>query len=243
MKDSQDAYGHAMYDYLHGTGGFEIVERDDGYIDVSGGPPVYFSEYRNWPGHYTEAMKFVTGRVLDIGCGAGRIGLYLQKKGFDVTGIDSSPLAIKTSRERGLRKARLMSITRIGSDLGKFETLLMLGNNFSLLGNFKKARWLLKRFYHMTTQDARIIAESNQYTDTNEKFHLEYHKFNRTRGRRPGEARLRIRYKSYATPWFDFLMATREDLTEIVSGTGWVIDRLINSGTAAYIAIIVKKDP
>ena len=243
MKDSQDAYGHAMYDYLHGSQGYEIVERDDGYIDVSSGPPAYLSEYKNWPRHYKEAMKLVTGRVLDIGCGAGRVSLYLQKKGFDVTGIDSSPLAIKTCRERGLRKARLLSVTRIGSHLGQFETLLMLGNNFSLLGNFKRARWLLKRFRRITTQDARIIAETNQYTDTNEKFHLAYHKFNRKRGRRPGESRLRIRYKRYVTPWFDFLMATREDLIELLSGTGWAIDRLINSDTAAYIAVLVKKEP
>jgi 2-polyprenyl-3-methyl-5-hydroxy-6-metoxy-1,4-benzoquinol methylase len=44
---------------------------------------------------YEEAMQFVKGRVLDVGCGEGRHSLYLQEKWFDVLGIDISPLAIK----------------------------------------------------------------------------------------------------------------------------------------------------
>ena len=42
MKDHQDAFGHELYDYLKSGGEerrmAEIVERDDSYIDVSGGP-------------------------------------------------------------------------------------------------------------------------------------------------------------------------------------------------------------
>jgi 2-polyprenyl-3-methyl-5-hydroxy-6-metoxy-1,4-benzoquinol methylase len=73
-------------------------------------------------------MRFVKGRVLDIGCGAGRVALYLQKKGFDVSGIDVSPLAVKVCKLRGLKKARVLSISNIGAKLGKFDTLLMFGN-------------------------------------------------------------------------------------------------------------------
>lgn len=41
MKDSQDAYGHQMYDYFRGKAVAEIVERDDGYLDVSTGSKYY----------------------------------------------------------------------------------------------------------------------------------------------------------------------------------------------------------
>ena len=138
MRDYQDAYGHEMYDYFEGNGGFEIVERDDGFFDISGGPKGYFSEYEDWPPHHKKAMEYVIGRVLDIGCGAGKHSLYLQKKGFDVLGIDVSPLAIKACKLRGLRKVRVLSITQISSRLGKFQTVLMLGNNFGLFGSFKR---------------------------------------------------------------------------------------------------------
>jgi len=51
LKDHQDAFGHEMHDYLKSNRGrreiIEIVEREDGYFDASGGPEMYFSEYRD----------------------------------------------------------------------------------------------------------------------------------------------------------------------------------------------------
>lgn len=90
MKPEEDAFGQKLWAYYKGNEVFEIVERDDGYIEairMKG----YFSDYENWAPIEQKAMQFVKGRVLDIGCGAGRHSLYLQKKGLDVLGIDISP--------------------------------------------------------------------------------------------------------------------------------------------------------
>ena len=38
-------------------------------------------------------------RTIDLGCGAGNYAIYLAGLGFDVTGVDSSPAAIKIARE------------------------------------------------------------------------------------------------------------------------------------------------
>ena len=132
--------------------------------------------------NYLEGMRYVRDRVLDVGCGAGRHALYLQNKGFDVTGIDISSLAIKVCKLRGLKKAEVLSITQINSKPGKFNTILMAGNNFGLLENPKRAN----------------------------------HKWNRERGRPAG--RIRIRYKKYVTPWFDYLSVSKEELREIKDG-------------------------
>lgn len=35
------------------------------------------------------------GRAIDLGCGEGSNAIYLSQKGFDVTGVDFSPTAIK----------------------------------------------------------------------------------------------------------------------------------------------------
>ena len=104
MKKNQDAYGHEIWEYHKTRQGIEIVERDDGYIDVSPWPIVYFNEYKKWPKQDKIAIKYVKGKVLDVGCGAARHSLYLQGKGHDVLGIDNSPLAIKVCKERGLKK-------------------------------------------------------------------------------------------------------------------------------------------
>lgn len=242
MKDYQDAFGHAIYDYFKGKGGFEIVERDDGFFDVSGGPTVYFREYEDWPLHQKKAMEYVIGQVLDIGCGAGRHSLYLQEKGFDVLGIDVSPLAIEVCKLRGLKKTRTMSITQISSKLGKFDTVLMLGGNFGLFASFKRAKWLLKRLHKITHKGAKIIAESTDPYKTTDPLHLEYHEFNRKRGRMPGQLRIRVRYKKYVTPWFDYLIVSKDEMEEMLTGTGWRVKNFIDSETSVYIAIIEKEN-
>ena len=49
LTKQQDAYGQAMWDYLHHDRGFEIVERDDGLAAVSFGPPAYMAPFKEWP--------------------------------------------------------------------------------------------------------------------------------------------------------------------------------------------------
>lgn len=54
-----------------------------------------------------------SGRLLDIGCGVGSISLELQKKGFDVTGIDFSEVAIEKAKERGV-SAHVVDVDKEG---------------------------------------------------------------------------------------------------------------------------------
>ena len=107
LKPEEDTFGQEMWAYYKGEEASEIVERSDGYFNASpNGPRIYFSEYEDWDLIEKKAMELVKGRVLDIGCGAGRHSLYLQKMGFNVLGIDSSPLAIKVCKLRSLKQAK-----------------------------------------------------------------------------------------------------------------------------------------
>jgi len=238
---NQDAHGRLIYDYFVGRPlGVEIVERDDGFIN-SGAGGAYLSPFEDWPAREKSAIRFAKGRVLDIGCGAGRHSLFLQAKGLEATGVDISPLAIRVCRARGLRDARLMSIDDVGPSLGKFDTILMLGNNFGLFSNKTKARVLLGRFLKMTNRKARIIAESLEiYRPPVDPAHRRYHLTNRRRGRMPGQVKIRIRYRSLATPWFDYLLASKKEMKEILKGTGWRAKRFFSSKGPSYIAIIER---
>jgi len=244
LKDSQDAYGHQLYDFFKGRPAVEVVERDDGLIDPSETLPKYYlSEYKDWNSREKIAARYVRGRVLDVGSGGGRWSLFLQKKGHDVLGIDISPLAVKVCKERGLRNVRVKSISEVDSSLGKFDTILMMGNNFGLFGNPKQARRLLKRFYHTTNPGARIIAESlDIYKPPVDPVHRQYHLRNRRLGRMPGQVRIRIRYLRYASPWFDYLLVSKPEMIGILRGTGWKIKRFITSKKGpAYVGIIEKE--
>lgn len=240
MADHEDAYGHEINDYFRGEDIREIVERDDGFIAASTGPRAYFAEYEDWPDHYKEAMKFVRGRVLDIGCGAGRISLYLQDQGHDVLGIDISPKAIEVCQLRGLKNSQELSITQVSSKLGIFDSIVMLGNNFGLFGNYRRAKWLLRRFHKLTSPQGRIIAESNDPYQTTDPVHLAYHEYNRQRGRMSGQLRLRVRYRKYKNPWFDYLIVSQDEMRDILQGTGWEVRQFIDTEASLYIAVIEK---
>jgi hypothetical protein len=43
LNPMEDAYGQELWAYFNGKASFEIVERDDGFFDVSLGPELYFS--------------------------------------------------------------------------------------------------------------------------------------------------------------------------------------------------------
>jgi SAM-dependent methyltransferase len=240
LRDSQDAYGLELDNYAQGKGNSEIVERDDGYVDASIGPAAYFSASSDWPLHQQKALKLASGRVLDIGCGAGRHALCLQERGLDVLGIDLSPLAVEVCKRRGLRDARVLSVTQVDGKLGVFDTILMLGNNLGLLGGWKRGRWLLRRFHHVTSPQARIIAETMDPYRTTNPDHLAYHQRNRQRGRMGGQVRIRIRTGRRMTPWFDYLFVSKSELEELVRDTGWRVARYFDSPGAGYIAVLEK---
>ncbi len=239
---NRDAFGRMLMDYLLRGEANEVVEREDGFIGASRmGPPTYFAPYEEWRAHEQQAMtRLVPGRVLDVGCGAGRLGLYLQSQGFEVVGIDNSPLAVEVCRMRGVKDARLLSVTQIGSQLGMFANIVMLGNNWGLMGSFQRARWLLRKMHRMTTPEARIIAETNNPYGTEAAYHLAYHAYNRQRGRMSGQLRIRVRYLTSISTWFDYLMVSKEEMAELVQGTGWRIHEILDSEGSNYVAILEK---
>jgi len=239
MKTDKDAFGHALYDYYTNQGGYIILERNDRLIGGALGLSVYFTEYKDWPESNKQAMKYVSGRVLDIGCGAGRHILYLQEKGFDVLGIDSSAMTVKTCLSRGVKNIKQLSINQIDCTLGKFNTILMLGNNFGLFGDFKKAKRLLKKFHEITFDNAKIIVESKDPHKSQLPEHTEYLKSNIQKNRMPGQMRIRGRYKRYQTDWYDYLLVSKNEMQKIIDGSGWEIEKFIDSEDL-YIVILKK---
>jgi SAM-dependent methyltransferase len=241
VKERDDAYGRLVLDHFEGASPIEVVERDDGYVDASTySPGSYFAPLSRWPRAERKAMRLARGRVLDVGCGAGRVALHLQERGHDVVGIDVSPLAVDVARRRGVSDARVLPITRVDRSLGRFDTIVMFGNNFGLFGNPRRARWLLRRFRSLTNEGARILAESVDPYKTDNPHHLAYQERNRRRGRLPGGLRIRIRYQAYATPWFDYLIASPDEMGEIVESAGWHLARVVDEGEYVYVGVIER---
>ncbi len=50
-----------------------------------------------------EVGDLVPGRALDVGCGEGADAIWLAQRGWDVTAVDVSPLAVERARAAGAR--------------------------------------------------------------------------------------------------------------------------------------------
>jgi len=239
-RDHPDVFGQMLIDASAGIDVREIVEREDHFL-VSGLPVSrYLTSYKEWPLVQQKAITLAKGRVLDIGCGAGRHSLYLQENGFDVTGLDISPKAIQLCRERGLKKTVLMSIDRISISLGKFDTILLLENNFGLLENSAKAKRLLGKFYLATSETGRIIAQSSDPYTSQDPDTLDYQKTNRANNRMSGQLKMRLRYRRLISSWFDYLLVSKGEMREILKGTGWKVRRFLEFDHWSYVAVIEK---
>lgn len=243
MNSSEDAYGQQLLAQFHNqTPTAEIIERDDGHIDFGSEAGLYFTEHADWSPVEWAAIALANGKILDIGCGVGRHSIYLQEKGFDVTGIDNSPGAIEVCKLRGLRKTEVLPIEDADKLAGEsFDTIIMFGNNFGLFGSPDGARKILEKFTLITAPEARIIAGTLNPYKTDDPAHLEYHDLNRRRKRLPGQVTIRIIYENAVGNWFDYLFVSPEEMTEIIKPTDWQIRHFIAPEELHYFAVIEKK--
>jgi SAM-dependent methyltransferase len=211
----------------------EIIERDDGFITSAG--LNYFAPVRRWPAVERRALRYVRGRVLDVGVGAGRVALELQARGREVVAIDVSPGAVEVARNRGVSDVRLLAFEEVDASLGHFDTVVMYGNNFGLFGSRAKARRLLRRLRPFV---ACIVATSNDPYATEDPAHLAYHERNRGRGRMSGQLRLRVRYRDLVGPWFEYLIVSPDEMADIVESTGWQLRRLVRDEGSYFVAVL-----
>jgi len=241
MKDS---LGKALYSYWKGDHRTpHIIRRDDGFVERES-LKYYFRKFPQFPSFEKKSLKFVKGRILDIGCGAGRHVLYLQKRGFDTIGIDSSPLAVKVCRGRGCKRVQVMDIFKSKFRPRYFDTILLLGNNIGIGGTLNGAKKLLEICRGLASDDGILILTTADVKKMKEKAHKEYYcNRNERLGKYIGTAKFRIEYKNFIGDWFNWIHLEEPVLRRLASKSGWKIDRIFKGKSEDYAAVLRAKIP
>lgn len=220
----------------------EIIERDDGDI-VANDASTYFRGLHSWNSRTVWALGKVRGRVLDIGVGAGRHALELQSTGLDVVGIDQSVLAVDVCRTRGLRKAVNLSLDRVPElGQGKFDTLLFLGQNLTLIGSGDDGIGRLRMLHEHANPGAIIIGDTISPIPYLSPSAVVENRQTAGRGAREMHAkvRLRVRWRRYATAWSVHTYSAPDSLARLCFRGGWNLSDLRADGQE-YTAILHRR--
>jgi SAM-dependent methyltransferase len=242
MRKGTDVFGRALMDWARGGTAPEIIERDDGFTDLGAGHELYVAQFNGWNSSERRSMRHVRGRVIDVGCGAGRVTLYLQQRGFDVVAMDASRLAIRAARLRGIKKAWCMSIDDLSDKIASFDTIALLGNGFGIFGTPERLQRMLRLWAQKTNPGARILAQStNPYCGGAPAFDRAYYQRNKQKGLMPGQIRIRTQYQGYVGEWSDWLFVSRNEMRILLRGTGWHQASILGGRPSdSYVAVLEK---
>lgn len=237
---AMDLFADALWHYYK-TGRASLhTERDDGYRGAED-LAWYLSAYPDFPRFEKQALKFARGRVLDIGCGAGRHSLYLQRRGLRVTAIDVSPRVIELARVRGVKVVRVVNACgRMPFRNGEFDTAVLFGNNLGICGTVPRFRRMLRELNRITSPRGSILATSRMPSTTNPA-HRSYLNRNISRGRAVGQIRFRLIYNSKHSEWFDLLLLAPTDLMQIAAKEGWKLAHVLADDFEQGYAVVLEK--
>jgi SAM-dependent methyltransferase len=159
LSPSWQPLGNALLDYQRGSRSTRLVVRSDLWEDERIEVGEY---YRPDDREVTElerrALALCRGKVLDIGAGAGRHSLELQRSGLAATAVDLSPAAVSVMRQRGVRDARCCDVLDLDGE--RFDTLLLLMNGIGIVGTLRGLGRFLEHAQTILAAGGQILCDS-----------------------------------------------------------------------------------
>lgn len=150
--------GQAIWDYYHQNNP-ENIQTETSISELDDLPIDYlFRGFSDMNAMEQKALELSTGKVLDIGAGAGSHSLYLQNdRNLAITALDISPKAIEIVKERGVQKAICQDLMEFSD--GKFDTLLLLMNGTGLFESLEKIDSYLKKLKSLLSENGQILID------------------------------------------------------------------------------------
>lgn len=156
---SRDVFGTALIDFQNGNYSEDIITYSS--LDEKDALPLpyLFRDYDAMPKIEQKALDLCRGKVLDVGCGSGSHSLYLQKKGFEVTGLDTSEGAVATAKLRGVSDVIHSNIFDYSGM--KFDTILLLMNGIGISGRLNEVDRLMAHLETLLNAEGQILLDSS----------------------------------------------------------------------------------
>lgn len=159
-KEDIDVFGKAIAAYYHQKDETEIIVHSPDFDDDEIAVPYLFRSFKEMPPLEKEALKICTGKVLDVGCGAGSHSLYLQdERNMEVTAIDTSKGAIEICKLRGIKDARNIDYFKLRNE--KFDTILLLMNGTGIIGKLSNLDDFFQHTKTLLKEGGKVLIDSS----------------------------------------------------------------------------------
>lgn len=211
---NNDVVGVAMLDYFNNNYSVDITVKSSISEDDVIGIPYLFRSEEELPKLEKLALKNCKGKILDVGAGSGCHSVILNKKGFDVSAIDTSKGAVEVINKRGV-DAKCVSFYTIEE---QYDTLLILMNGVGIAGTLAALPEFLNKAKSLLKPDGQILIDSSDikymfeeedgsvWMDLNSSYY--------------GEVRYQMQYKELITAEFDWLFVDFEKLRTVAVSIG-----------------------
>ncbi|MFA4867356.1 MAG: methyltransferase domain-containing protein [Pedobacter sp.] len=198
---------------------------------------IYFRDEHEMPELELKALELCKGKVLDVGAGVGSHALILQKRGFDITGMDISASAVTIMQQRGLKKAIEGNILnyKVANGEKKFDTLLFMMNGIGLTGSIPGLKAFLKQAKNLINKDGQLVFDSSDLSYL-------YLEIPFPESGYFGEINFRYEYKSIKGNWFKWIYVDQKTLIDIAKATGWAAEIIFEDDSDQYLAKLTRVD-
>jgi SAM-dependent methyltransferase len=234
--------GQALLDFHRSQKSSQIIVHTDLWQDEP--TPIeafYRPDGQGLPELERNALRLCRGRTLDLGAGAGRHALELQRLGLAVTAVDVSPDAVEVMLDRGVRDARCGGLECVKDE--SFETIVLLMHGIGLVGTIEGLARFLEQVGDHLSQGGQIIFDSadlglvmpEQFDDGLECW--------RAGGLYPGEVEYRLSYGKLEGEPYPWLFVDPITLVDRADVAGFRAEVLARGERGSYLARLRRRPP
>ncbi|WP_321374180.1 methyltransferase domain-containing protein [uncultured Draconibacterium sp.] len=227
-----DPFGTAIKEYFDRGKAPQIQINTNYTEDETITPSYFFRSEKELPLLEKAALKNCKGKILDIGAAAGCHSLILQKKGYNVTALEKSELAVEVMKKQGIVKVINADIFEYSEK--QFNTILLLMNGAGIGGTVAGLKKLLTHLKSLLLEGGQILLDSSDI-----KYLFEEEDGSQwvdlANANYYGEMQYEVRFRK-STDKFDWLYIDSDSLQNLANEIGYSYTLLQQGNHYDYLA-------
>ena len=159
ILEMKDLMGKANWDFYQNKSADDLLT-ETSISEIDELPVEYFfRDFDEMNLLEQKALELSTGKILDIGAGAGSHSLYLQnEKKLEVFALDNSPKSVEVCQLRGVKNVWCSDI--LDFPVQTFDTILLLMNGTGIFESLDKIDFYLEKLQSLLNEKGQILIDS-----------------------------------------------------------------------------------